>query len=197
VAHSKKGTAPAVPSPPADSPGEFEEFYRDEYRMLIKVALAAGATMDEAEDASNQTMLEIWRGWKKIDHPRAYARKAVVSNVYKQRKRDSRRTGLAIKGGHLTAGGDVDTQLVVWEDQQWVEQMLRGLPPAQQAVMRCVVDALSVAEISELLGKTPETIRKNLELARKRLRKQLGQEYEVKHGASPKPVTPKATEEAL
>jgi hypothetical protein len=42
-----------APCPSLAAPGEFEAFYRDSYREVVKAAMIAGATKEEAEDAAS------------------------------------------------------------------------------------------------------------------------------------------------
>jgi RNA polymerase sigma-70 factor (ECF subfamily) len=61
----------------------------------------------------------------------------------------------------------------LWEDGQWVIQLLESLPPKQAEVMVLVVDGLAPVDIAGLLGRTPEAVRQNLMEARKRLKRAL------------------------
>jgi DNA-directed RNA polymerase specialized sigma24 family protein len=80
---------------PADGPaatrgsggGTFEEFYRTYYRDLLKFAIYAGGSLEEAEDAVSAAMEELLRRWADVRHPRAYARQAVVSHLVRERTR--------------------------------------------------------------------------------------------------------------
>ena len=60
--------------------------------------------------------------------------------------------------------------LNVWEDTEWVTQLLDALPPAQREVMALAYDNFTAAEIAEQLGRNEETIRSNLRHARHRLK---------------------------
>jgi RNA polymerase sigma-70 factor (ECF subfamily) len=76
----------------------------------------------------------------------------------------------------------------MWEDAEWVSQLLNLLPPAQREAMACIVDGWQPTEVAALLGKTASTIRQNLKLARDRLRQELLQhEDEPKSDASEEP----------
>jgi RNA polymerase sigma-70 factor (ECF subfamily) len=161
--------AEAMATPQGDSQTGFESFYRCNYRFLVKVVLTAGATLDEAYEAVDQTMEEVLRRWSDLDHPRAYARRAVLSNFIKTRNRERQRLARTLEGGHLCPESSDDHELNVWEDEQWVAQLLAQLPPTQREVMKCLVDGLTSVEIAELLGKTPEAIRQNARLARRKL----------------------------
>jgi DNA-directed RNA polymerase specialized sigma24 family protein len=60
--------------------------------------------------------------------------------------------------------------MTIWENWQWVNQLLSSLPPAQREVLTYVVKGFKPAEVAILLGKTPASVRKNLQLAVERLR---------------------------
>jgi RNA polymerase sigma factor (sigma-70 family) len=148
---------------------DFEEFYRQHYRPLIKIVLLAHGSIEEAEDAVNDTMVEMLRNWAKISYPKTYACRAVASNFIKRRMRDRQQVPRMIEGGHVTRDADDGIESCVWEEQEWVVQLLNSLPAAQREVLALIYDQLSIQEVAELLGKTPEAIRKNLQLARQRL----------------------------
>jgi DNA-directed RNA polymerase specialized sigma24 family protein len=44
-------------------PSGFEEFFRASYRELVKTAMYAGATQQEAEDAVAKTLMEMLQRW--------------------------------------------------------------------------------------------------------------------------------------
>lgn len=180
MVQADKGLAQAPPEQRSERScaevGDYDDFFDGTYPLLLKVALASGACIEEAEDAADEVMAYLYRRWGEIDKPRAYARKAVLNAVAKAKKRDVERFGRTVAGGHITLEADDGTALCVWEDRQWVLQHLNALPPAQREVMACVVDDLSTAEIAEALGKTEATVRKNLQWARERLKVELAKE---------------------
>jgi RNA polymerase sigma factor (sigma-70 family) len=178
-----KGVVRATGSPQAAASrlSELEEqaqFFRRNYKILCKAARVVGATGDQAEEAVSDAMKEVLRRWPELDDPLSYARRAVFTNFIKQKKRDGDRVLRTIAGGYVTPDGANDAGLLIWEDRQWVHQMLASLPPAQREVMACVVDGLEPHEIGELLGKTAVTVRKNLQLAREKLKRRLEEEQE-------------------
>jgi RNA polymerase sigma factor (sigma-70 family) len=141
---------------------DYDDFFDRTYPLLLKVALASGANIEEAEDAVDETMAYLYRRWGEIAEPRAYARKAVINAVAKAKKRDGERFDRTVAGGHVTPEADDGRALIIWEGQQWVLQHLSALPPAQQEMMAGVFDEMSTAEIAATLGKTEATVRKNL-----------------------------------
>lgn len=147
----------------------FENFYRHEYRLLLEVVMLIGGTLDEAHDTVNQTMETLIPRWAKIRHPHKYVRVAVVSNFIKYKKRDRQGLQKAVEGGYLVQEAHDCPELTVWEDKQWVEQLVSSLPRAQREATEAILEGLTIEEIAEELGRTPEAIRKSLERAKHRL----------------------------
>jgi RNA polymerase sigma factor (sigma-70 family) len=148
----------------------FEELFRDAYQALLRDAIFAGGNPHDAEDAVSAALEEVLRRWDRIDNPRAYARTATISILIKNRERGQQRIRDRIiqRGGH-PAEHDLDPGLTVWEEQEWVMQLLESLPPAQREVLACMVDMFPRKEIAQLLGKTDAAVRQNLCAARKSL----------------------------
>jgi hypothetical protein len=123
-------------------------------------AATAGAISLEAEEAGAAAMREVLRRWGELGDPLAYARRAVLSNFLKERTRwlDRVRRRL-VEQSAGTAEGRTDATLTVWEDREWVLQMLLSLPPGQRAVMAFIVDGFTPAQISVLLGRSPAAFR--------------------------------------
>ncbi|MEV6031482.1 RNA polymerase sigma factor [Nonomuraea sp. NPDC052116] len=190
-----KGTARVAAPPGADlgSRGEVEQFFRGHYRLLMKVARVAGATEQEADDAVGMTMVDLWRRWPTIDRPKAYACRAVVSNFIKRRNREAKETERLLSTQAPVTEADWDARMTLWEDREWVEQMLDRLPPTQREVMACYVEGLNSPEIADYLDKRPDAIRKNLQFARERLKQIIEQERCIQ--ASPIHTAPRTREE--
>jgi RNA polymerase sigma factor (sigma-70 family) len=168
---------------PIPAPEGFEDFYRASYRDLVKTAMIAGATREEAEDAASKTMTEMLRIWPVPGYPLRYARKAVVSNFIKDKTRGTYRVARRlIERGHVPRhDGTEDERLTMREDREWVTHVLTELPPAQREVMKCIADGLSHEEIAKALGKSPEAVRRHLCDARARLAKLLNPDGEYRH----------------
>ena len=156
----------------------FEDFFRSRYTELLRVAMYAGASADEADEAAQQTMIEVYRNWLTIREPWRWARRAVVNNYIKVKQRDAERMPRAARGGHVTPLGADDVGLTVWEDSQWVSWLLGRLPAAQREVMTFIVEGWQPCQVALLLGKTPTAVRQNLKLARDRLRREIEREHD-------------------
>jgi RNA polymerase sigma factor (sigma-70 family) len=148
----------------------FEELFRDAYQALLRDAIFAGGSLHEAEGAVSAALEEVLRQWDRIDNPRAYARRATISLLIenKERGQERIRDRIVQRGEYLTEH-DLDPGLTVWEEREWVMQLLESLPAAQREVLACMVDMFSRKEIAQLLGKTDAAVRQNLCAARKSL----------------------------
>lgn len=154
----------------------FGEFFRDAYQPLVRDVIFAGGNPDEAEDAVSAAMEEVLRRWDAIRNPRAYARRAAINNMVKNRQRGLQRLReRLVERGDYPADGDLDPGLLIWEQQEWVTLLLKSLAPAQRQVLACMVDMFTPQEIAQVLGKTEEAVRQNLRAARKRLARRLGE----------------------
>jgi DNA-directed RNA polymerase specialized sigma24 family protein len=166
--------------------------------------MTAGATQQEAEDAASTALADILGRWNRQHaasaspggpgdyvYPAAWARKLAVYNFIKSRVRGTRRVaGRLIERGHIPLReGAEDPRLAEMEDEQWVAQVLSVLPPAQREVMACIARGLDRDEIPQVLGKSPEAVRRNLCDARKRLAAVLHPDGEPRQ---PPPATPRA-----
>ena len=148
----------------------FEEFFRDAYRPLLRDVMFAGGDLHEAEDALSAAMAEVLRRWDTIDNPRAYARRAAISNLIKDKQRGLPRIRVRlVERGDVSPMQEMDPGLTAWEEKEWVTQLLKSLPPAQREVLACMVDEFTRQEIAQLLGKTEAAVRQNLHAARIRL----------------------------
>ena len=183
---------PAVPAPGPNPRADFEAFWNHHYRYYLTVLMAIGATMEDARDTISDVIVDMLKKntWGRLTtNPKAWVRKAVLHIYYDQQKQQRQRQRREIER-HLTLTPEyyVDDGPNVWEDWQWVEQMLSTLPPTQRTVIELIIAEINAREIADLLGKTPETIRQNLAHARKRLRANLGKDYQIDPTTCPAPL---------
>ena len=188
----KQSIAQAKPSSEAGQqaapPPEFAVFFQAEYRKVMMAVLSVGASPDEADEAAASAMEEVLRRWDQIDTPLAYAKQAAVSNFVKEKQRGLDRVrGRLLQGAEARRDGACDAGLSVWEDRQWVMQILSSLPPAQQEALALVVDGFLPVEIGQMLGKTADAVRQNLHAARGRLALALHDQDRVTQGSSHPP----------
>jgi RNA polymerase sigma factor (sigma-70 family) len=174
AAQAVRAVAPRQPDPrplQLAPPEGYETFYHAHYRELVETARAAGATPEEADDATSKTLTEMYWKWPITPSPLRYARKAVINNFVKDRTRGNRRVFLRlIERGHAPSReGLEDERLAEMEDTQWVAEVLKHLPRSQREVWQLLADGLSRQEIALALNKTADTVRQHICAARPRL----------------------------
>jgi RNA polymerase sigma factor (sigma-70 family) len=167
---SHEQSAPPVPS-------WFVEMYPDAFRRLTGNAMLIGASLEEAEDAAQAALTDLLERAMRGNVIRlryAYARTAMWRYFVSQRKRDRQRIQNLIQRGYASPEALDDRAMIALEEREALQDLLADLPPAQLAVMLLALDGLNITEITQELGKTPEAVRKNLQLARAKLREQYG-----------------------
>lgn len=188
---------PADPTPNSVPPW-FLEMYRDAFRDLTRSAMLIGATLEEAQDVAQAALIDLLdraiRGMV-FHHPYAYARTAMWRYFVSQRERDRKQFQNLIRRGYASPEAFDDPNMTILEESEVLNSLLADLPPAQYAVMRLALDGLSIAEIAQDLGKSSETVRKNLQLARTKLRERYSSSPAVALAVSPTP--PLRKEDAL
>lgn len=152
---------------------EIEAFYTQVKDRAFIAVLALGADPEEARDAVSVAMVRILERWGKevIQWPVAYtSRTAVNAFLAERRAQRSLGTRLRAEWGDDAPKVDDGGLSSVWDGDQFVESLLACLGPEQASVMREAIQGSRVREIALALGKTPDAVRKNLQLARRRLR---------------------------
>ncbi|HEY2285200.1 MAG TPA: RNA polymerase sigma factor [Streptosporangiaceae bacterium] len=157
-------------------PADFEPFFRHCYQPLQRDLRSLGANRDEAEDAVSAGMLSALKNWCQVESPYAYVRTAALRHLIKGRQRGQLRIARRLVArGTVGRGREPVPDQVIWEQQEWVKEVLASLPEAQRAVLACAVDTLTPQETARLLGKSPDAVRQCLRAARERLRKELAE----------------------
>ncbi len=161
--------------PPADQvPAQagnpdFDRLFRETFRPLTAVGLAAGLTLQDAEDAAEMALLEVSQRWPTLTTPRAWAYRATFSAIKKNwRKQSAEARALERKFPHGDYPPETyeDPGLAAVDYHDWVTTLLRALPPAQrEAAACCLVDGLTPAEAARLLGIPGATMRQRLRAA--------------------------------
>jgi RNA polymerase sigma-70 factor (ECF subfamily) len=148
--------------------GSFDEFFRREYRAIVKAVMYAGAGLEDAEDSASTAMIEAYLSWSLLVNPVAWVRTAAIHNFVHNVRRERKRPALETRATRLDRALSPPT--ADEGDDGLVVTALRGLPPAQRTVMALVLDGYEPVEIAELLGTIPDTVRSNLRHAKHRLR---------------------------
>ena len=149
---------------------QFAAFYMAEYPKLVKLLVLLGATIDEAEDAAQKAMADLFRSEAAPASAGGWVQRAAFRFFIKERQRNRKRMPLELQGGHLVIGTYIDDQLTRWEDLEDIEVVLNCLTHTQRQVIQLVMEGLSTPEIAEKLRKNDATIRQHLKKSRDRLK---------------------------
>ncbi|GHD30317.1 SigE family RNA polymerase sigma factor [Streptomyces galbus] len=139
---------------------QFQEFVRARWSRLVRTAYLLTGDTHHAEDLTQTALAKAYRSWRRVaraDNPEAYVRRMLVTcNSDRFRKR------------RVTESLTAAPPEVAWRDEGAgrVEERgvlldaLAALPPKQRAVvvLRYWED-LSEAEVAEVLGCSPGTVK--------------------------------------
>ena len=152
-------------------PLDFETFFRFRYAGLVRfLVISEGAGIEDAEDAVEEAMSDAYSEWQKIENPDAWVRRVARNRLFALRQRERRGqqlAGLAFLTERMPA--EVWERFGLRHEAHEVVELLSRLPPAQREIMAFKVDDFTPAEIAELIGKNPQTVRSNLRAARQDL----------------------------
>jgi RNA polymerase sigma factor (sigma-70 family) len=162
------------PDPRHRYEAEFIEFFRKEYREIVKFVQYTGTAFDDADDAVSEAMAQAYPHWPMLTHPARWVRTAALHLAIKKAERDRRRQSTEEKAARLDGQDRLCPQRHCEPDEHArVVTALRCLPPAQLEVMALTFDGYPPAEIAELLHQPAANVRSNLRHARDRLRREL------------------------
>lgn len=151
---------------------EFEEFFRANYRRLLMIVIfMANGQMQEAEDALQGALIAADRRWASINYPQAWICRVAYRNLLRAKRSEQRETPVSFEEG--SGEPSPVTGQEIWEQQEWVTDILKLLTPTEREVMDLILDGSPPAEIGRLLGKTSDAVRQNLRAARRRLKEHL------------------------
>jgi RNA polymerase sigma-70 factor (ECF subfamily) len=161
---------PAAPAPAVDVAG-FTAFYRAETGALVRFLLCMGARLADAADLAQDTMIDAYRAWPTLTHPRAWARR-VASRKYGRRIASTETPLDPVDGAPLLPAHHDVTE---WEQRHEILRLLERLPWRQRQVMAWTFDGYTPQEIAAELGLSPDAVRASLKLARRALANRLNQ----------------------
>jgi RNA polymerase sigma-70 factor (ECF subfamily) len=143
--------------------GEFDQFFVDEFRKIVRTVMLAGAGFEDASDAVHEAMILAHARFGSLDRPAAWVRRVAVRIYTRKAVRAlqvRRREQLAAQGGK-PAQPDDDSLVDV------VRAVLEDLPPVQRMVLALTIDGYTPAEIASIVDRLPATVRTNLRHARR------------------------------
>jgi len=155
----------------------FDAFARGQRRALVAFAWTLTGDVGAAEDVAQDALHATWQAWDRgggIRHPEAWARQVVANRAVDRVRRAGReRRALGLVG----ARPDPTVDLPTTDHEFW--DAVRALPARQaQAIALHYLEDRPVAEIAEILGCAPATVKVHLHRGRRALAAALAPETE-------------------
>jgi RNA polymerase sigma-70 factor (sigma-E family) len=165
---------------------DFDQFVAAHVDDLVRTAYLIVWDESEAEDLVQECLLKVARRWprvRRMEHPRAYARRILVNQALDGAGRRARRRSELEPDASASAiavdplpGIDTRAELL---------QALGQLPARQRAVLVLrYFNDLTEAQVAEVLGCSPGTVKSSASRGLARLREAL----------QPLPLQPRSTE---
>jgi RNA polymerase sigma-70 factor (sigma-E family) len=151
---------------------EFEEFVVAALPGLLRFGVVLTGDRYRADDLVQTALVRTLRRWRHIEHdqPAAYVRRVMV-NAHLSWWRRSRRETVLMPGFDRAAVADV---MARYDDQDQLARALSVLPARQRAVVVLrYYEGLTEAEIADVLGCAPGTVKSQASKAMRSLRREL------------------------
>jgi RNA polymerase sigma-70 factor (sigma-E family) len=158
-----RALAPYIDGTP---PSSFERLYADAYVPMVRLAFLLTGSASSAEELVQDAFVRVFARWGDVESPHAYLRQAVVNACHSHHRRRGRELRHGPGAATRARVADVEVDLT--------RQALDTLPERQRkAVVLRYYEDLSEAQIAEVLGCRPGTVKSLLSRAMTRLRKVL------------------------
>ena len=144
-----------------------------------RFALQLTGDVHQADDLTQETMLRAWRHRQRLRDTRSARRWLfnIAANLWRDEKRRERvhRKYIALAADdQQVANPTADQQLVDREDVSRALHAMEDLPSRQREVLYLYsCEALSLAEIANVLSIRSDAVKASLSLARKKMRREL------------------------
>lgn len=159
-----------------DEPASFDDFYRREYRALLRLAWSLTGRRDLGEELVQESMLVVHGQWGQVsgyDSPGGFARRVLLNaarSAERRRSAEHRALGRLRRNNRHHDATPPDEQF-------WAA--LRSLPERQcQAVALHYLEDRSVAQISAVLDVAENTVKVHLHRGRIALAELLATDHE-------------------
>jgi RNA polymerase sigma-70 factor, ECF subfamily len=165
----------------------FRKLVEESAPLAFSVAFRMTGNADDASDIVQESMLAVWKGIHKLNHPetfRSWMYRIVMNKCYDQlrKKKKSPETRADENTWNLIAermSEQSSSRLENEEQSRILNLLTEKLSPKQKAVfVLSELEDLSNEEISEITSMSRVNVKANLHLARKRISELLG-DYDV------------------
>ncbi|WP_374512368.1 RNA polymerase sigma factor [Terrabacter sp. Ter38] len=141
----------------------FDALYRRTYAGLLALAVATVGSRSVAEDRVHDAYAQLWTHRTTVSRPEGWLRRAVVNNCLSYLRTQRRREGI-VRRQPLAAESEAP-------DERAFLELLTGLNDRQRiAITLRYLENFTEAEIAEVMGCRPGTVKSTLHRAMKVLR---------------------------
>jgi RNA polymerase sigma-70 factor (sigma-E family) len=136
----------------------FDEFAAARLPAVLRLATALAGDPEVAKDLVQEVLIRASERWAQIGCPEAYVRKMVVNEYLSWRRRSWRL--IPAGAGNYDAGDPSPDPADGYVERQALMAEMAKLPRRQRtALVLRYYEGFSDAEISEVMGVTPSTVR--------------------------------------
>ncbi|TJZ96752.1 RNA polymerase sigma factor [Actinacidiphila oryziradicis] len=136
----------------------FSAFYRETIKPLVAYLIVSGTPAPIAAEIAQECMIELFRRWGSVSHPRAYVYKA-AGRMWGRRVAKVRMEVPVEELPEPTSLVPKPDALTEFEARHDSLQILKALPPRQGQVLALDCDGFTSAEIAQQLELEPATVR--------------------------------------
>lgn len=148
-----------------DADADFSSFYGSFIARLVGFLVWQGASPVTAAELAQETMIEAYRAWPRIEHPAAWARRTASRKLVRHHSRIAEDPVAPVP--ETTALVSFSDALADWESKQAMRELLGHLPPRQRQILAWSVTGYTPAQIAEELALESSVVRANLMKARR------------------------------
>jgi RNA polymerase sigma factor (sigma-70 family) len=162
---------PEEPSGETLTSVDFEEFVRSERSKLVWFLMSHGASLHEAEEAAQASLIEAWRKWETIISPRGWVYRVALREYWRSAPKPgaSREELTAEPPDHASVPSAGDMADITARERLVCTEIAR-LPAQQRQVAVLRYEGYTNREIAEQLGVDASAVRHNVLRAKSRLR---------------------------
>ena len=141
---------------------DFEAFYRKTTKPLAAFLIQSGATLQEAADIAQDTMIKAFQHWRAVEHPKAWVFQVAGRAFVRLRVEGREAPADPLPPSPLLRGGDIER----WELGHDLVRALDELPPRQRQIIAWTLAGHTPAEIAKELRLSGAAVRQHLLRAR-------------------------------
>ena len=151
----------------------FEELMRMHERQVLATALRLLCRIEDAQDAAQEVFLRLYRKLRifgSLSEIRPWLYRVTVNVCYDLAKKRSR-LAAEIPAVAAFVEGTQEEQINLDQRRELLAEALTYLPEKERAaIVLREIEGLDTAEVAEILGSTPVTVRSQVSTGRARLR---------------------------